>query len=461
MKLLHIMLFSACCLGAFSTARADEGEKRELKIFDEAVFYDGYQQSIIIDADLDDGILRHMNHLYAVKLTDEQLAWFGSDLDMHVVIGALCDDYDRIGNINLALVEKGAETYTPTEVPRIELARFITPFMNKNKMPDEVPYDYIVNSVSLIFRDAKLKAQYDFWLEFEVFGIPYSANQKIAGCAGRSDVFRGTLYFDAWTEPAEDVNNHVLVPIALKKPEYYGGHNLNNYQEDATDELGKTIKTWTFDVPEDVADSRIVLNISNHGANSGGEEYIRRLHLVYFDDEEIMEFTPGGVSCEPYRKYNTMPNGIYGNRRTDASWKRSSNWCPGALIPIREIETGALKAGTYTVTINVPAAKFNNQQGDFPVSMYFQGVTDGALPAGIYTPELLEPSAQVSVSGDIVSWAVDRDVDEAVLYSTAGEMLRVVPGTVGEMSLSRYEPGVYFLNLRCSDGTTTVKKIMR
>lgn len=74
MKLLHIMLFSACCLGAFSTARADEGEKRELKIFDEAVFYDGYQQSIIIDADLDDGILRHMNHLYAVKLTDEQLA---------------------------------------------------------------------------------------------------------------------------------------------------------------------------------------------------------------------------------------------------------------------------------------------------------------------------------------------------------------------------------------------------
>lgn len=460
MKLLHIMLFSACCLGGLGTARADEGEKREMKIFDEAVFYDGYQQSVIIDAELDDGILRHMNHLYAVRLTDEQLAWFGSDLDMHVIIGALCDNYDRIGNINLAFVEKGAEVYTPTEVPRIELARFITPFMNKNKMPDEVPYDYFVNAASLIFRDAKLKAKYDFWLEFEVFGIPYAANSEVAGCANRNDVFRGTLYFDAWTDPAGDVDNHVLVPIVIKKPEYIG-HNFNNYQEEATDELGTTIKTWTFEVPEDVADSRIVLNISNHGADAGGEEYNRRLHLVSVDGVEVTEFTPGGVSCEPYRKYNTQPNGIYGSKRSDASWIRSSNWCPGALIPIREIETGAMKAGTHTVTINVPAARFVGGSGDFPVSMYFQGVTDGTLPAGLYTPEFLEPSAEITVSGDVVRWTVDRSVDEAVLYSTAGEMLRVVPGAAGEMSLSRYEPGIYFLNLRCTDGSTTVRKIVR
>lgn len=457
MNLLHnILITTAIGMTATATVLAENSERRVLTLFDEAVFYDGYNSNVM-DADLDDGILRHRNSLYARRLTEEQLRWFGSDMDMHVIIGALCDDYDRIGNINLALVPKGAETYNPDEVKRVELARFITPFMNKNKMPDEVPYNYIANSATLIFRDARLKAEYDFWIEFEVFGIPYSANEKIRGCSDRNDVFRGSLSFDALSEPAEDVTNHVFVPIVIKKPENIGG-NFNNYSDGATDEPGKAIKTWEFEVPEDVADSRIVLIISNHGANQGGEEYIRRLHEVSVDGQEVLTFTPGGISCEPWRQYNTMDNGIYSTSRPDSFWKRYSNWCPGAPIPVREIETGTLKAGKHTVTINVPKAVFRDEKGDFPVSMYFQGLTEGKLPAGFYTPEMLEPETTVSVSGDAVCWSCDRTVDEAVLYSARGEMLRVVPGTLGCISLQGQEPGIYFLNLRCTDGTTTVRK---
>lgn len=454
-----LLTTTAIGLASVIPAFAEDCDSRILELYNEAVFYDGYNDNIM-DAELNDGILRHRNSLYAIRLTDEQLNWFGDDLGLHVVIGALCDNYDRIGNINLALVEKGAESYKTDEVTRVELVRFITPFMNKNKMPDEVPYDYICDAASYIFRDSKLREKYDYWIEFEVFGIPYAANEQVAGCKDRNDVFRGTLYFESYTTPAPKTDEHVFVPIVIKNPEYIG-HNLNNYSERGTDEIGKCIKTWEFEVPETVEDGRITLIMSNHGANAGGEEYIRRLHIISFDGEEALTYTPGGVSCEPYRQYNTQGNGIYSNKRPESFWKNYSNWCPGAAIPVREINLGKVEAGTHKVTISVPDAKFADGQGDFPVSMYFQGLTSGSLPAGLYTPEMLEPQTTVTVDGDMVSWTSDSQLDEAVLYSVGGQMLRIVPGVAGQMSISDYEPGVYMLNLRCTDGRSTVKKIIR
>lgn len=458
--ILPAALLLSLAAAPLSATGQDAGEPRQLKLFDDVVYYDGYQMEKIIDADKNDGILRLRNSLYSVKLTEEQLNWFGEDLDLNVIIRALCDNYDRIGDVNLALTPKGTETYDWETATRVELARYITPFMDKNKEPFEVPYAYTVDAASYIFRDAKLRANYDFWIELELFGVPYAANEQIAGCKDRNDVFAGTLTFDSYSEPAGMTDKHVFVPIVIRRPEYQG-HNLNNYSERGTDEIGRCIKTWTFEVPEDVTDGRITFIISNHGANSGGEEYIRRLHLISFDGKEAMQYTPGGVSCEPYRKYNTQPNGIYGNKRSDKSWQRSSNWCPGAIIPIREIDLGPVAKGTHTFTVEVPEAKFQGEQGDFPVSAYFQGLTEGRLPAGMYTPEMLEPETTVTVDGDMVRWTCDREVSEAVLYSTRGEMLRIVPGAAGEMELSLYEPGVYLLGLRCADGSSAVRKIVR
>ena len=90
------------------------------------MFYDGYNDNIF-DKDLDDGILRHRNSLYAKRLTDKALDWFGLETRLDVNIRALCDNYDRIGNVSVALVPKGAETYDHEQVTRIELARFHHP----------------------------------------------------------------------------------------------------------------------------------------------------------------------------------------------------------------------------------------------------------------------------------------------------------------------------------------------
>ena len=419
-KSVSLVLMSVMFASFFSFAQ--ETEKNIIDIFDEAVFYDGYLLDNNPDKDLDDGILRHSCSLYAVPLTDEQLDKIGETLNLNVTVKACCDNYDRIGNVNIALVNKGEKDYNPQETPRIEIGRFITPFMDKNKDPKEVPYGYEINYLSPILRDQDLRDKYDLWLELEIFGIPYAANQQIAGCKDRSDVFAGSLSFET-DEAAGMTNGNVLVPIVIKKPEYIGG-NLNNYNENATDELGKTVKTYTFEVPEDVKSSQIVLITSNHGANDNGEEYNRRWHFVYFDDELVLSYRPGRETCEPFRKYNTQANGIYGySRRSDAMWQSFSNWCPGDVIDNRIIELESLSKGEHKVRIEVPDAVFAGSQGDIPVSMYFHGNTresTQSLPsllAGDENPiKIIAANGRIEVQGD-------PDVETILVYSIAGEKI--------------------------------------
>lgn len=334
-----------------------------LLLMESVVFYDGYAGTV--DEPVPENLIRLSNSLYATRLRDEQLAVIQPNLKMQVLIGALCDNYDRIGSVQLALVPKGAESYDPAAVPRLELARFITPFMNKNKEPDTVPYEWDIDDVSAILTDPELQAEYDFWMELDVFGVPYAANTEISGCADRNDVFRGwlALYTDSTDAPTD---YDVLLPLAMEE-------SFNNYQEGASDELGTTRKTVEITLDEDTDDAQLVLITSNHGANAGGEEYERREHFVYLDGELALQYTPGRDSCEPFRMYNTQGNGIYGpSPMTDAQWQSFSNWCPGDVIDTRKIAWGPVAAGTHEFVIDVPDAVFVGGQGNFPFSLYLQ-----------------------------------------------------------------------------------------
>lgn len=373
-----VMLLCCSVQGAY----AQDDSSTKIGMYDHAVFYDGYLNKDNPDKDLDDGILRHSTSLYSVKMTDEQLDKIGDKLDMNVFVTACCDNYDRIGNINIAFVPKGSASYDIADVERIEIARFITPFMDKNKEPNTVPYSYNIDNLSPILRDRALREKYDLWLEYEIFGVPYAANKQIEGCEDRSDVFAGTLEFETYG-PTGPTEGNILVPIVIKKPETIG-NNLNNYNEAATDTIGKTTKTYRFVVPEDADDSRIILITSNHGANRGGEEYNRRDHFIYYDDELVMTYKPGRQSCEPYRARNTQKNGIYCRRDretgqwvnepySDEEWQSFSNWCPGDVIDTRLLMLGNVKKGEHKIRISVPDAEFVDGQGDFPVSMYFHG----------------------------------------------------------------------------------------
>lgn len=459
MKKSLLALALAGAVAAPAIAETSTEYSRVYKPFDKVVFYDGYNGTVF-DKDLDDGILRHANYLYAKKLTDANLDWFGSETEMDVTINALCDNYDRIGNISVALVPKGSETYNPDEVTRVELARFITPFMDKNKYPGHVGYHYDGRLVSLLFQDRNLRETYDLWLEYEVFGIPYAANEQIAGCKSRNDVFAGTLTFTCYDDPAPARRDHVLVPIVMKKPEFKG-HNFNNYSELGTDTIGTATKTYRFSVPEGgCSDSNLTLIMSNHGANAGGEEYIPRTHLLYLDGELIATWK-NGKDCEPWRYVNTQANGIYGlSPKSPMNWTKNSNWCPGDAIPTRVFGLGKMEAGEHEVMIRVPEAQFANGQGDFPVSMYFQGLKEGQLPVEIDELETDAEAPAITRDGDMVR-LIRGQVNEVAIYTYDGKFLYGRHTSEPQVSLVGMQPGIYLVNFTLADGNTLLYKAVK
>ena len=305
------------------------------------------------------------------KITEAEIASMGNQVTMNIALKAACDNYDRIAGVNLVLVPKGssAYTYNQADIKRIEIGRFITPFMNKNISPTEVPYTFKVDNMANILHDTALSAIYDFWIEFRADGYSAAANTQVAGCADRTDVFRGSLEF-VTTGTAQPSENFLL-PLSYRD-------NLNNYN--ATDVPGKTTRIVTFTLDEPVENAVLHLTTSNHGSNSGGEEYVRRVHYVYLNDQLVYEYEPGGKNCEDFRQYNTQGNGIYGSiPKTLRGWVSWNNWCPGDAIPNREVNLGNLPAGTHTIKLDVPTAVFNAGQGYFPISMYLQNSKSGTI----------------------------------------------------------------------------------
>ena len=421
-----------------------------ITVMDGVIFNDGYA-GLVPDAAPQPGVVKHRNDLFARKLTAEELSSVGTTLQMRVVIGALCDNYDRIGNVTMALVPAGEATYDPALVEHLELGRFITPFMNKNIQPDSVVYLFNVDNVAMLLKDTELTSTYDIWIELAVFGVPYAANEQVAGCSGRNDVFSGKLTFQT-NEPAPTQDTNVLLPL-------FFNHTLNNYQLGATDTLDLTTKSVTFEVAEDLTDAAFFLITSNHGANAGGEEYNRRFHYAYYDDVLKLTYKPGRTTCEPFRQYNTQPNGIYGSTpRTPAQWQSFSNWCPGDVIDIRRINLGPVTAGEHTFMLRVPAAVFANDEGYFPLSLYLHGTTSGSIPSvGMGEADAADVPFAIYPNPTSGSFTVDLPAEKAeiIVTNVLGEVVLQLNATNRTTSLQLDRTGVYMIHLRTEQGSST------
>jgi len=415
-------------------------------IFNQVLFYDGYAS--LVGNSPPAGVTRFRNDLISRQLTDAELSAFGSTLAINVTVKAACDNYDRIGNVNMALVPKGSSTYVPENVTHIELARFITPFMDYNVSPDTVPYTFSADNVAKLFKDSTLLATYDIWIELQIFGVPYAANTQIVGCDGRNDVFYGTLDFVSDATPI--TANEVLIPLNFQ-------NYLNNYQAGASDAIGTTTRTISFNTPNDINNAAFYLITSNHGSNSGGEEYNRRWHYIDFDNVQKLSYKPGETTCEPYRIYNTQANGIYGSTpRTNAQWQSFSNWCPGSKIPIRTVNLGNITAGTHSFRIRVPTAVFTGQQGYFPVSVYLQG-TNGSLTTSQYSKVdyFLTPNP----TSNFITINTNDTLERVIIVDIQGK--EIWRGVSKNIDLSNFQKGMYFMKLKFENFDELTEKIIK
>jgi hypothetical protein len=426
-----------------------------ITVMDGVVFHDGYA-GLVTDVAPQPGVIKHRNDLFARKLTTTELASIGTTLQLRVVIGALCDNYDRIGNVHMALVPAGATTYDPALVEHIEIARFITPFMNKNIQPDSVPYVFNVDNVAMLLKDTELTTTYDIWIELAVFGVPYAANTQVAGCSGRNDVFTGKVTLQT-NEPAPAQDTNLLLPLIFNS-------NMNNYQAGATDTLGLTTRSVTFQVDNDLTDAAFFLITSNHGANQGGEEYNRRFHYAYHDDVLKLTYKPGRLTCEPFRMYNTQGNGIYGpSPRTPAQWQSFSNWCPGDVIDIRRINLGPVTAGEHTFMIRVPTAVFLGGEGNIPVSVYLHGRTSGLLSTGGIDDEIAAEvpfAIHPNPTSGLFTIELPTEQAEITVTNVLGEIVLQQNATNSTMNLQLDRSGSYLVRLITEQGITTRKLVV-
>lgn len=418
-----------------------------IPVYSYELFYDGY--AALVNEPTTPGVTRLRNDLFTTQLSAEQLAQIGSTLQLNITITAACDNYDRIGNVNLVLVPKGNVSYDTSTALKIELGRFITPFMNMNISPTEVPYVFNVDNAAKILKDSALNLIYDFWVEFEVFGVPYAAQTQVAGCSGRNDVFYGSLDF-VTNEDTTVPNDTFLLNLNFKK-------DLNNYQAGATDAIGQTIRTINYSLQNTVDNAKYYLITSNHGANAGGEEYNRRRHYIYHDTVEVLNYRPGELTCEPYRIYNTQGNGIYGaTPRTPSQWQSFSNWCPGSVIPIRTIDLGNLTAGNHSFKITVPTAVFADGQGYIPVSLYLQGQNNtlGQENFNMYSYDIFpNPTADfINVNAtEIIKSFQLTDIQGKVIMSNTYNQTNL------KLDISNQPKGIYFLKMDFDKGSNSEK----
>ncbi|MDR2238759.1 MAG: T9SS type A sorting domain-containing protein [Chryseobacterium sp.] len=419
-----------------------------MNLISEAVYYNGYEPTTTDP--VPPGLTRIDNTKYTRKLTDAELDSFKKRIAMRVTIGARCDDYDRLGGVFLVMAPKNQSTYpdSDTNVKRIEIARYITPFMNKNRFPNEVPYTYDISNLYNVFNDATLRNSYNMYIELYVFGVSYSADEKINGCRGRIDVFSGTLTFFSTDTGATPTDYNTLIPILSY-------NTLNNYN--STDSPGETVRIANFNLPEPVTNARFLVISTPHGANDGGEEYNRRQNYTYIDDVQMLTYTPGGISCEPFRIYNTMGNGIYqGGPRTD--WTLWNNWCPGNSVPIREFTIANMTAGNHTLKHTIPTAVFNGQQGQVYLSVYMQGKTNTSLQ--VQDIKSTDISIYPNPTSDFVTVKAKEGVTSLTLFSTDGRKVTETQGQ-NKINLSSYSTGVYILDIVLKDGTNFKHKIIK
>lgn len=358
-KLLIILL----CLQAFGCKTSNqESQSTERQIFNHIIFYNGYGKTV--DEPVPGNVIRLKNSSYVTKLSEDDLNAISDRLNLQVTLYARCDNYDRLGHVGINFVKKGKPYANENIVLTQEIARFVSPFMNKNKMPNSVDYLYEINNIGRLLNNKNLRDEYDFWIQFELFGTPDAAQKEVPGCEGRGDIYGGSIKLISSSEKYSNKDEKLV--------QLYSQNRLDNYKN--TDVATETIKLKNVTLEKPLKNAKLYVITSNHGANKGGEEYIRREHILYFDGQEVAKYTPGGESCEEFRVLNTQGNGIYGKKpKKENDWARWNNWCPGNKIPTRTYHLGDLKAGDHQFKIDVPDAEFKDKQGYFPVTAYIQG----------------------------------------------------------------------------------------
>ncbi len=275
------------------------------------------------------------------------------------------DAYDRVGsvftfstktekNILLALQkgvdilpvyqDKNRNTYqgiVATEIyaPAIELMRFFTPFgvgyFNKKRLisgytwSDSAVYKQEVSSLIPTDED-------EIWI-----GV-YIGNYDKGG-------HKVSLELNFYPEPEMDEVHKWITPL----------FSTVNLMEAAGQNYGKLFQNDTlqlfFNVPDSIADMKILFTTTGHGGWDTGDEFLPKLNQLTLDGKPIFSHTPWRSDCGTYRLLNPA-SGNFPDGLSSSDFSRS-NWCPGTLSPPFVIPIKSISKGRHSIQVIIDQGK--------------------------------------------------------------------------------------------------------
>lgn len=312
-----------------------------------------------------DSILRFAHGTVIVKKVKIPKIKSGDNVFVQLVEQSKGDAYDRTGSVfiiptnkaqhfvdgmkngmgTLPKYENGnGKTYqgvvkTASFEPIVELMRFFTPFGVKQ-------FNYL-----------QLKDK--VWQDSVLYRQDVS---ELAGMLSGQEVYVGTFignYDKEGHEVSVELTIHPGFDAAsqgnLKKamPLF----TTTNVMEMGGQEYGsmfdkeKGLKV-SFHLDQDAKNVQLRYITTGHGGWGKGDEFVPKENRIFLNDSLLFKYTPWRNDCGSYRLFNPA-SGNFATGLSSSDLSRS-NWCPGTVTPPIYIDLGDLKAGDYTMQVQIP-----------------------------------------------------------------------------------------------------------
>lgn len=312
-----------------------------------------------------DSILRFANGTVIVKKVKIPRIKASDQVFVQLVEQSKGDAYDRTGSVfiiptgksqsfldgmkngmaTLPKYENGnGKTYqgvvqTESFEPIVELMRFFTPFGVKQ-------FNYL-----------QLKDK--VWQDSVLYRQDVS---ELAGMLSEQEVYIGTFIGNY------DKNGHEVSVELTIHPGFDGGSKgdlkktkslftTTNVMEMGGQEYGSMFDkdkgvTVSFHLDQDAKNVQLRYITTGHGGWGNGDEFVPKENRIFLNDSLLFKYTPWRNDCGSYRLSNPA-SGNFATGLSSSDLSRS-NWCPGTVTPPIYIDLGDLKAGNYTMQVQIP-----------------------------------------------------------------------------------------------------------